>query len=111
MSTPAIGPRGVEPVAPAEQVAREIRAELGRQQLSNRRLALMLGVSREWVNRRITTGATEITINDVQRFADVLHVPATRLLAGWLPRVDSNHQPAGSPIAPAGYPTRHLVAA
>lgn len=65
-------------------VAREIRAELGRQQLSNRRLAVALGVSFMWVNRRVNTGETALTIEDIQRIADVLGVPVLQLLTGWL---------------------------
>lgn len=85
-------PRGA---SPSELIAREIRAELGRQQLSNRRLAVKLGVSFMWVSRRVNTGETDLTAEDVQRIADALGVPATRLLAGWLPRLDSNQKPAG----------------
>lgn len=92
MSAPMAAPRGA---SPSELIAREIRAELGRQQLSNRRLAVMLSVSFMWVNRRISTGETDLTANDVQRIADALRVPVARLLVGWLPRLDSNQEPAG----------------
>jgi hypothetical protein len=56
---------------------------------------MMLGVSYMWVNRRINTGETDLTMEDLQRIADALRVPAGRFLAGWLPRMDSNHEPAG----------------
>lgn len=108
MTTTTVDPRGV---APSSLIAREIRAEMGRQQLSNRRLAMMLGVSPMWVNRRVSTGDTELTVNDVQLIADALRVAPARLLVGWLPRLDSNQQPAGYTAAISGYPTRLATAA
>lgn len=65
-------------------MAQEIRAELGRQQLSNRRLAMAIGVSFMWVNRRISTGETDLTFEDTQRIANALGVPVQSLLVSWL---------------------------
>lgn len=88
--------------APSRLVATEIRAELGRQQLSQRRLALMLGTNVAWINRRLSIAAdVDLTFEDVQRIAKALDVPVQRLVSAWLPRVDSNHQPAGYPRRPA----------
>jgi hypothetical protein len=95
MTTTVTAPSGG---TPSQLIAREIRAELGRQQLSNRRLALQLGVSFMWVNRRISTLETALTFEDVQRIAETLNVPVQRLVSAWLPRLDSNQQPAGYPI-------------
>ena len=86
--------------APSRLVAREIRAELGRQQISQRRLALMTGTNYNWVNRRLAIDApVDMTFEDVDRMAKALHVPVQRLVSAWLPRLDSNQKPAG-------YPTR-----
>ncbi|WP_083933236.1 helix-turn-helix domain-containing protein [Kribbella catacumbae] len=92
MTNTVVAPSGG---APSRLIASEIRAELGRQQLSNRRLAMQLGVSFMWVNRRINSGETDLTFEDVQKIAEALNVPVQRLMSSWLPRMDSNHQPAG----------------
>lgn len=68
----------------SELIAREIRAELGRQQMSYRRLAVALGVSFMWVNRRISTGQTDLSVEDTERIASALGVPLQQLLATWL---------------------------
>lgn len=75
-------------IAPQESasalVAREIRAELGRQQMSNRRLAELIGRSAMWIHRRLSTGDTELTFNDAQLIAGALGVPVRQLLIPWL---------------------------
>jgi len=55
------------------QVAREIRAEMGRQRMSAAKLARQLGVSEAWTSRRLS-GDQTIDLNDLQRIADVLGV-------------------------------------
>lgn len=94
-------------------VAREIRAELGRQQISQRRLALMTGTNYNWVNRRVAIDApVEMTFEDVQKIAQALNVPVQRLVSAWLPPMDSNHQPAGYPTRPTRRPaSASLIAA
>lgn len=78
---------------PSRLVAREIRAELGRQQLSQRRLALLMGATYQWVQRRLSIGAElELTVDDAQRIADALGVPVAQLLSGW---VDHTPSPSG----------------
>ncbi|MET9313797.1 helix-turn-helix transcriptional regulator [Kribbella sp. NPDC003505] len=89
MTNTAIAPRE----GASALIAREVRAELGRQQMSNRRLAAALGVSFMWVNRRISTGETDLTVDDTERIAAVLGVPLRQLLDPWL-----NY--AGSPTRP-----------
>ncbi len=70
---------------PSRLIAAEIRAELGRRQVSNRQLAQMIGgVSYAWVNRRISTGETDLTFEDTQLIADALGVPVERFLTGWI---------------------------
>jgi transcriptional regulator with XRE-family HTH domain len=70
---------------PSRLIAREIRAELGRQQLSQRRLALQLGTNYQWVQRRVSIGAEiELTFDDVTRIAGALGVPVQQLLTAWL---------------------------
>lgn len=75
-------------IAPQESasalVAREIRAELGRQQMSNRRLAELIGRSAMWIHRRLSTGDTELTFDDAQLIAGALGVPVRQLLNPWL---------------------------
>lgn len=61
-------------------VAAEIRAELGRQRLSQTDLARRLGVSRPWVSRRLS-GQTALSIADIARIADDLGVAVTHFVA------------------------------
>jgi transcriptional regulator with XRE-family HTH domain len=63
----------------SERAAEEIRALLGRRRMSGRELARRLGASPSWVNFRLT-GSQPISLDDLQRFADVLDVPVTDLL-------------------------------
>jgi transcriptional regulator with XRE-family HTH domain len=60
-------------------VAAEIRAELGRQRISQADLARRLGVSRPWVSRRLN-GDTALTIGDIATIADNLGVPVTHFV-------------------------------
>lgn len=94
------------PVAgsPSQLIAREIRAELARQQISNRRLAAALGVSGMWVNRRISACETELTVEDTERIAAALGVSLRQLLNPWLDHKASPTRPvidayAGEDIA------------
>lgn len=98
MTTSVVAPSGG---APSQLIAREIRAELGRQQLTARRFAMKLGVSYMWVTRRLNSGEVEMTVEDIGRIADALGVSPARFISAWLPRMDSNHQPAGYPRRPA----------
>jgi transcriptional regulator with XRE-family HTH domain len=98
MST-AVAASGAEP---SQLIAREIRAELGRQQMTNRRLAAKLGVSFMWVGRRISSCETPLTLEDVQLIATALDVPAGRFISAWLPQTD----PEGNGPSPSGPPTQ-----
>jgi transcriptional regulator with XRE-family HTH domain len=58
-----------------DYVAAQIRAEMGRQQISASALARILDVDDTWVGRRIR-GKSAITIDDLEKFAKALDVPA-----------------------------------
>ena len=87
-----------ERASASEIIAAEVRAELGRQRLSLRTFALMLGVDKKWVTRRLSTMDTAITLEDIELMARSLKVPADRFIRVWLaqlPGLDSNQQPVG----------------
>lgn len=58
----------------ADYVASQLRAEMGRQELTNEQLAARLGVSDMWVSRR-KARKTQISIGDIERLAEALGVP------------------------------------
>lgn len=57
----------------------EIRAELGRQDITRRDLANRLGVERMWVYNRLS-GETPLRISDVEQIAAALGVPVHQLI-------------------------------
>lgn len=63
------------------RVAAEIRAEMGRQNLSQQQLAARMGQAQPWVSRRIK-GNASLDLDDLDAFAAALNVPLHRLL-GW----------------------------
>lgn len=73
-------------------VAGNIRAEVARAGLSQADISRALHVPRSWVSTRYR-GVARWTIGDVERVADLLGLPPSRLFV--LPRLDSNQQPAG----------------
>lgn len=77
----------------ADQVAAEVRAALGRKMMSKHALAVALGETDVWVSRRLLPGKRRVAIDldELARIARALDVRISDLL----PRVDSNHQPAG----------------
>jgi transcriptional regulator with XRE-family HTH domain len=62
-------------------VAAEIRAEMGRQKLSQVELAKKLGQAQPWVSRRVS-GSASLDLDDLEAFAAALNVPTHKLL-GW----------------------------
>src|SRR5690606_22411610 len=60
-------------------VASEIRAWLGRRQITGRQLAAKLGASQTWTATRLR-GEQAITVDDLARIADALDVEVTDLL-------------------------------
>ena len=91
---------------PNDLVAANLRAEMGRQRWTGRKMAAALGMTAPYVNRRMS-GATPMTAEDMVMFADLIGIPVTRLFLGMqkgpaggaagpsLPELDSNQQPAG----------------
>lgn len=69
-------------------VADNIRAELARERWSQRKAATALGVSANWVQRRIS-GETPLDPNDIALFASFLHVPIASLFEPHGKKVDS----------------------
>ena len=61
------------------QVAANIRAELARQRVSQRSLAVGLGMSPAALSNRLS-GATPIDVNELGAIADALGVSASALL-------------------------------
>lgn len=80
--TTTVGAPGARQFSPSMQVAREIRAEIGRQQISVRQLSMRSGQSYEWWKRRITTGTVPMSLEDIEMIAAALDVPVVRLLSG-----------------------------
>ncbi len=63
----------------AETIRREIRAEMGRQDLTHRELAARLGWQRMQISRRLS-GAIALSVDDVEALAVALHVPVLQLI-------------------------------
>ncbi len=76
-----------------DQVRSEIRALMGRKQVTNRELSERVGEDQVWVGRRLTQRSRTVPLDliDLERIADALGEPVTNLL----PRLDSNQKPAG----------------
>jgi transcriptional regulator with XRE-family HTH domain len=66
-----------------ERVAREIRAELARQQMTQATLAAAMGKNEMYVSRRLGVqkdGRLPLDMTDLERIAEVLKVPASHFL-------------------------------
>ena len=82
--------------APSQLVAQEIRAELARQGRNQAWLARVTFHNQTWISKRISPVAdVDMTVDEISQIAEALNVPVQRLLAAWLPRLDSNQQPSG----------------
>lgn len=64
---------------PAERVAAEVRAELGRQRKSGSELAAALGMAQSTVSRRLL-GEVPFDVDELHRIADYLGVPVSQFL-------------------------------
>ena len=85
-----------QPATPSQLVAQEIRAELARQGRNQAWLARVTFHNQTWVSVRLSTRAdVDMTVDEISQIAEALNVPVQRLLAAWLPRLDSNQQPSG----------------
>ena len=64
----------------SRETAANLRAAMGRRQLSRKDLAHLMGENEMWVGRRVN-GKTPITVDDLDRFAHALSLPMSELLA------------------------------
>ena len=60
-------------------VAAEVRAEMGRQRVTQEQMAALLGRSREWVRRR-THGDQPFSTDEIEQIAGVLGVPISNFV-------------------------------
>lgn len=98
----------------AKRAAENLSAELARQGYSDREAANRLGLTNVYVSRR-ANGSVEMSVSDLELFADFLQVPISRLLenrdvplkAVELPGLDSNQEPIGSQLAPVSRLSDH----
>lgn len=78
-----------EPDALADLVAREIRAEMGRQHISTAKLARLIGRGEMYVRRRVdpvpNTERVILRLDDVEAIAVALNVPVALLLGQTAP--------------------------
>jgi transcriptional regulator with XRE-family HTH domain len=84
----------------AQAVAAEIRAEKGRQRVSGRELARRIELPTTTVSRWLR-GDTALGLDELDKIAAALEVDMVDIIRAAqirvkLPRMDSNHQPAGS---------------
>jgi transcriptional regulator with XRE-family HTH domain len=63
----------------AQIIATEIRAEMGRQNLSGRQLAEAVGLSQTMASRRLR-GLIEFRPSELDKIADLLGVPVTQFM-------------------------------
>lgn len=61
-------------------IAREIRAEMARQQVTQMELAARLGTDQAVVSRKLRGEGSRFTTRDIERWAAALGVPVTQLL-------------------------------
>lgn len=70
---------GVTPGSLTHRVATEIRAELGRQQMSQSKLAEQLGIHQTAVSKRLIGTRYSFTTAELDRIAVILGVPVEQL--------------------------------
>ena len=63
-----------------QRVAANLRAEMARQRMTQEALAAAAGLSQQAVSRRLL-GHGSLTVDDVERFADILGITTDRLLS------------------------------
>lgn len=68
------------PASLTQRVATEIRAELGRKQMSQTKLAEKMGVHQTAVSKRLIGSHYSFTTAELDRIAQILEVPVERLL-------------------------------
>ncbi len=62
-----------------ENVAAEVRAEMGRNRLSQRQIAAHLGLSQGAIHQRLV-GRTQFRLTELDKLARLFDVPVVRLL-------------------------------
>jgi len=67
-----------DPVPP--RFAPDIRAELARRGLSQEQFAAQLGEQQWWISKRLT-GHVPVRVEDLERIADALGMPASTFLS------------------------------
>jgi transcriptional regulator with XRE-family HTH domain len=65
----------------ANTVAANVRAELARRRMTARRLAVDIGVTPEWLSRRMRADVP-LSVDDLDRIASALDLPPEALLSG-----------------------------
>lgn len=83
-----------------DRVATEIRAELGRQNMSRAALARALGMTKFSLNRRLV-GDVELTANEIEKIAEILDVSVWQLLQPKHEEMDRRHGPVFEAVATA----------
>lgn len=63
-----------------QRVASEIRAEMGRRQISQADLGLILGIHRTQIGKRLKGEELSFTTAELDKIAETLGVPVDRLL-------------------------------
>lgn len=63
----------------SERTAGEIRAEMGRRQMSGRKLAQKMGRSPNWVSLK-TSGASDLNLEDVEKICAALEIDPVDLI-------------------------------
>ncbi|GIF08723.1 hypothetical protein Asi03nite_62610 [Actinoplanes siamensis] len=63
-----------------QRVSTELRAEMGRQRISQRELARRLGVNQAVISRRLAGEQFSFTTAELDRIAEILGVPVDRFL-------------------------------
>lgn len=66
------------PMTPSQLASANVRAEMGRQRVSQAELVRRLGVNVMWLSRRLND-RVPLTVDDLVRIAAALNVPATSL--------------------------------
>lgn len=64
----------------SDSVAAELRAEIARQRRTQGDLAQALGWTQQYLSRRLT-GATPLSLDDVEKLARILGIPLAELVA------------------------------
>lgn len=87
------------------QIAAEVRAWRSRRSMSQKELGLALGLSQTQISARLR-GEVAITLDEIERLADIFGVSAQTLLTGALANDEKPQQ--GGELSPIGALTREV---